>query len=143
MKKTKSSENWAEFLSQIGREDFENMILPPQLILDCRVVSMAARLEEALSKSAKSILSGETEIIEFADGEAAVRFPLKEGKDILPFIGMVGRADLGTDPLVIRNGIALRLPFSERQQLRQLLGITQIFAGGKESQIGKDTIVFW
>jgi hypothetical protein len=143
MKKTKSSEKWDAFFLQLSKEELAGTILPPQLLLCCQTDSMATRLAEGIPAAANSLLSGEIEEIEFGDGQAAVRFPLKAGSDILKFVGLLGQGNYGAERLVIKNGIALRLPVSDRQHLRQALGLQQILAIGPANQLGQETFIWW
>lgn len=143
MKRSISSDNWDIFFMQLSQQELSGMISPPQILLCCQAASMAARLAAGIPVTANSLLSGETEIIEFSDGQAAIRFPLKEGKDILPFIRLLGQGNYGTERLVIKSGIALRLPVSDRQSLRQSMGIPQILTIGTSDQIGKETFIWW
>jgi hypothetical protein len=143
MKKSISSENWDVFFMQLSQQELSGTISPPQLLLCCQLVSMATRLAEGIPATANSLLSGEMEIIEFSDGQAAIRFPLKEGKDILSFLRLLGQGNYGTERLVIKSGIALRLPVSDRQLLRQSMGIPQILTIGTPDQIGQETFIWW
>lgn len=144
MKRTISSDGWETFFGQISKQEImTGTILPPQLILCCKVISMATRLAEGLPATANALLDGEIEVIELSDGQGAVRFPLKDGKDILQLMKLLGQGNYGTEQLVIKGGIAVRLPFSDRQSLRQSMGIPKIFAFGTKDQLGKETIIWW
>jgi len=118
--------------------------VPPQLILCCQTTSMADRLRRGLPAEAQSILAGEAKIVEFADGQAAVCFPLQDGAQLLRFVGLLRQGDYGTERLVIKAGVAARLPVSDRQALRQALGIGQMTAfGSAGEQPGQENLVWW
>jgi hypothetical protein len=143
MKKTSFLGKWDAFFTQLSKQELAGTVLPPQLLLCCQAASMATRLAEGIPAAANSLLSGEIEMTEFGDGQAAVRFPLKDGKDIVKFISLLGQGNYGAERLVIKNGIALRLPVSDRQLLRQSLGIPQILAVGPATQLGQETFIWW
>lgn len=143
LKRTRSSTNWDEFFMQLSKEELAGTMLSPQLILCCQVVSMATRLVEGLPTAAKSLLADDIEISEFGNGLGAVRFPLNDGRDIIQFVKLLGQGTYGTDRLVIKNGIALRLPVSDRQLLRQALGLPQILTVGRKNQVGQETFIWW
>jgi hypothetical protein len=139
----KTSENWDDFFIGLSRQELAGIVLPPQVTLCCGATSMAARLAGGLAAGSKPLMSGEPEVLEFGDGQAAVIFPLKDGAGITRFVSLLGEGDFGTEPLVIKSGIALRLPVSDRQALRQALGIEQILTIGASSQAGQETFVWW
>lgn len=140
---TKSAENWDTFFLQLSEQEMKGTILPPQLVLCCQDVSMATRLAKGLPETTRFLQSSQTEVLEFGDGHAAARFPLKDGKDILQFISLLGQGNYGTERLVIKNGIALRLPVSDRQLLRQSLSISQVLSIGTAEQAGQETFIWW
>ncbi len=143
MENARSSETWDTFFHQLGQQELAGALLPPQLLLCCQIASMATRLAEGLPAAARSLLAGETEMLEFCDGRAAVRFLLRDGKDIVQFVRLLGQGSYGTERLVIKNGIATRLPVSDRQLLRQSLGIPQILTLGTTNHVGQETFIWW
>jgi hypothetical protein len=104
---------------------------------------MADRLVHGLPESAVPLLADAAETITFADGKSAVRFLLRSGKDIADFLGHVTRGVYGPERLAITNGIALRLPVSDRQSILQSIGIPRILAVGTAEQAGKETFIWW
>ncbi|HOW44948.1 MAG TPA: hypothetical protein PK919_07225 [Candidatus Aminicenantes bacterium] len=143
MKATDFSGKWDEFMLQLSKEELAGAEQPPQLLLCCQDGAMSVRLAGGIPDAARAMLAGEVETIGFDDGRGAVRFPLRAGGDILGFLGLLGQGNYGTERLVIKNGIALRLPVADRQRLRQSLGLQQIFAVGPASRLGQETFIWW
>jgi hypothetical protein len=141
--RTNAPPSWEDFSLELTSRELAGDVLPPQLILCCQDGSMAERLARGIPQSARSLADGEAEVIEFGSRQAAVRVPLQTGEDIVRFIAALPQGDYGNDRLVIKNGIALRLPVSDRQALRKLLGIEQILFIGSQDQLLRETFVLW
>jgi ankyrin repeat protein len=143
IKRTKSSEDWDRFFANMSERELTGEGLLPQLILCSQTASMATRLFFGVPKATGSLVDGQTEIVEFRDGKAATIFHLKDGKDILKFVDLLFQGNFGTEPLRIKNGVALRLPVTDRESFRQSLGIVQILTIGTTSQARQETFVWW
>lgn len=136
-------QDWSSFFQQLATNNAKSRV-PPQVLLCCQLLSMATRLAQGLPPSTNALLVDQPGIVEFADGQAAVRFPLRDGKDILPFVSLLGQGNYGTESLIIKSGVAAGLPVADRQPLRQALGIPQLlFFASAGEQVGQESFVWW
>ncbi len=136
--------NWVEFFDVYGKQAIAGVTVePPMLILNCKEKSMAIRLQQDYPAAASQFIDEKTEVVTFEDGQAAAVFSIKKPKDILKFSQMLVKGNYGTERLVITNGIATPLPVEDRQIFRQSMGVEKIIAFGTQSQVGKETFIWW
>lgn len=112
------------------KKDLSGQLLSPNLVLRCKTVETARILMAGLPAVVKSLLAGEAEMYEFSNDEAAVKFPLKSGEDIMKLFGLLGEGNY-SGPLRITGGMAIRLPKPERQVLRQFVNTQNLFGIGR------------
>jgi hypothetical protein len=141
MKINKSLKDYMELLKQLSKQDTSGQILPPQLIVCCKIASMAKTLIEGISPNADELLDDEKEIFEFSDGQGAVRFPLKTGNSIVQLINLIGQGNYVTEPPKIISGMAIRLPISDRQKLRIAVNSEHIMGIGR--LLDKEDFWWW
>lgn len=143
MKTTKSTKDWQAFFLQMSEKEINGEVLPAQILLCCQNISMATRLAEGIPWESKEILNDDVDVIEYSDGQAAAKFPIGNRERIIQFLKFLVKGNYGTEKLVIKNGIALGLPVSDRKLLQQTLGIPQIMTIGKKEQAGQETFIWW
>ncbi|MEY6432880.1 hypothetical protein ABC977_10715 [Thioalkalicoccus limnaeus] len=122
---------FGQLLTALSEKDLSGPLLRPQLILGCKTAKMAKSLLEGFPASAEAFLEGETELFEFGDGAGAVRFPLKNGHDILQILGLLREGDYGDEALRITNGMAIRFPSAEHQALRATIKSEKLMGIGR------------
>ncbi len=131
----------SDMLTKISEVDRSGNLLPPQLVFICKSPSMGKTLFEGIPEKANELLDGEKELFEFTDGEAAAKFPLKTGDDIIQLVNLLGDGNYGTQPLKITGGMAIRLPISDRQILRQAVNSENLFGVGR--LLDKEDFWWW
>jgi hypothetical protein len=143
MRITKASGNWEALIPQLAAQDSAGVITSPQVFLRCQGVSMATKLAEGIPETATSLLADETEVIELGNGEAGARFSLRDGKDMVLFLRLLAQGNSGIERVPILGGIAIRLPFTDRESFKTWLGRPILVVVTRGQIEGEEDFICW